>query len=115
MNADGTGAAPLAGDAICEGLVRGARWSPDGTRIAYTCDGVFGASLWTMRSNGTDIREVRPRSTYGGPAWSPDGRYIAFNAIFADNRRELLVVRSVGGSETRITNDLDIDLVSDWK
>ena len=114
MNADGTGVHALGGDTACAGLIRAARWSPDGTHIAYTCD-PNGASLWTMRADGTAPREVRAPNTYGSPVWSPDGRYIAFNAIFADNRREVVAVRSGGGSETRVTNDPDFDLVSDWK
>src|SRR5256886_2293605 len=51
-------------------------WSPDGSQIIY----VRGRSLYTIRPDGTQLRELAhgPRLPHF-PAWSPDGETIRFN------------------------------------
>jgi TolB protein len=59
------------------------RWSPDATRIAFTCyvpyRGITSAQicLYSMDSNRL-ISFPRYRGTNSSPAWSPDGSEIAF-------------------------------------
>lgn len=50
-----------------------ARWSPDGSLIAYVDD----FSIWVVRPDGSEARVVVPDSGDGGYAWSPDGSRIA--------------------------------------
>ena len=60
---------------------RDARYSPDGTRIAFTAGGITGpGSLWTASSDGSNPRrllELRDLEIVT-PCWSPDGTRIAF-------------------------------------
>jgi WD40 repeat protein len=66
-DADGSNAHLLANDA------RGARWSLDSHRIAFSRE----SALWTIRSDGSGAHMlVGP--TAGDPRWSPGGRSIAF-------------------------------------
>jgi Tol biopolymer transport system component/DNA-binding winged helix-turn-helix (wHTH) protein len=60
-------------------------WSPDSSTIVFTSDagGLVGqSSLWTVRRDGSDRRALTKIGTPAGghraPAWSHDGRSIAF-------------------------------------
>ncbi|MCA2985685.1 S9 family peptidase [Gemmatimonas sp.] len=77
MNADGT---------RNRFLVKGsdARWSPDGTRIAYVAPGEpGGAQLWVryMDAEGATTQITRLTEAPSEIEWSPDGKSIAFGML----------------------------------
>ncbi len=80
MNADGSKAR-----ALVDG--RGARWSPDGTRILYVAEGEpSGAQIFVrwMDAEGATTQITRLEHGPGSPIWSPDGRWIAFTSQVDD-------------------------------
>ena len=84
------------------------RWSPDGTMLAFgrtypCCDGPP-SSVWLMRPDGAGLH---PLSTFpsGAPAWSPDGKRIAFLGAGVDAEADLYLVDADGGNVHRITDD----------
>lgn len=59
-------------------------WSPDGRRLAfeaYAADGLTG-DIWVSDADGSDARMIAdcqaPCAWFGSPAWSPNGRSIAY-------------------------------------
>jgi imidazolonepropionase-like amidohydrolase/Tol biopolymer transport system component len=64
------------------------RFSPDGNQIAFTSDRAGGDNIWVMDSNGRNRRQVTRESfeLLNGPAWSPDGQYIAARKHFTTQR-----------------------------
>ena len=81
-NLDGSGARPLTDGS---GVVWGARWSPDGKRIAFADHDERGnLHVYSIASDGSDRRRVTrlgPEDLREQmPAWSPDGSKLAVQA-----------------------------------
>jgi Tol biopolymer transport system component len=80
-----------------------ARWSPDGTMIAFDvgldslCGGLpcIREQLWKVNPDGTELRKLAGGSR---PAWSPDGRTIAFG-----NDQGLFTIGADGGGLKQLT------------
>lgn len=85
------------------------RWSPDGTRIAFTSDRGGADNLWTSAPDGSDPTQVSNETfrLVNGPAWTPDGQYLLGRKHFTDTRSlgtgEIWMWHVSGGSGIRIT------------
>ncbi|HLL76337.1 MAG TPA: Calx-beta domain-containing protein [Pyrinomonadaceae bacterium] len=107
-------------------------WSPDGTRIAFVGAGgvsnpedlVIGARhLFVVNADGSGKTKVAdmvsPFDSFGfpppssGPAWSPDGKRLAFVSN-RDGNDEIYVVGASGGNLTRLTSHPAQDLMPAW-
>jgi WD40 repeat protein len=55
------------------------RWSPDGTRLAFSSNSTGRYEIWTVAADGSDRRKVtHSPGEKTWPAWSPDGARILF-------------------------------------
>jgi len=64
------------------------RFSPDGSRIAFTSDRGGGDNIWVMNVDGSDKRQVTKEEfrLLNQPSWSPDGRFIAAKKHYTTER-----------------------------
>ena len=80
-------------------------WSPDGSRLAYTClDAWTGkAGLYTIRADGTGRRRISPAhfNLAFSPTWSPDGSRIAFSTAQRPSAASFVYVIDVYGEHLR--------------
>jgi TolB protein len=91
-------------------------WSPDGRRIAFVSDRDGDDDIYVMRADGTGVRRLTTNSTKSdgqpisdaAPAWSPDGRRIAFTSNRTGGQSEVWVMRSDGRHQTRLTRTAPI-------
>jgi hypothetical protein len=98
-------------------------WSPacaqsDGEcRIAFTSHRSGDSEIWTMDSNGRDLRNISQDPAWDyWPAWSPDGKWLAFVSE-RDGDPELFIAPSDGtqGRETiQLTFNEDSDRLPAW-
>jgi Tol biopolymer transport system component len=77
MNPDGSGQRRLAP------AFPGMRWSPDGQKVAFAAivdlPDRLSSDIYVMNADGSGQRELTPDDAQeNSPAWSPDGRRIAF-------------------------------------
>ncbi len=102
VRSDGSGRRALAPNS--PGPDGGARWSPDGTHMAFwserTVAGGLVRGLYLMRADGHGPRLLTPRKLVvprdsEPPSWSPDGTSIAFSAE-KGSRRGIWAIRSDG-------------------
>ncbi len=109
MNADGKHVTRLTHNKLD---AREPSFSPDGSKIVYAAK-VLDASkqftdkgaIWVISADGTNPRSLTPgpRSDSDGPAWSPNGRLIAFLSGGSD----LYVVRPDGSGLRRLATNID--------
>ena len=101
-------------------------WSPDGERIAFVMASVedYSLYLYTVRADGTELTQIAETAYVikspeqhqyapAVPAWSPDGRYLAFiggnvardfdrfnSTVYEEEEAAIYIVRA-GGTELR--------------
>lgn len=85
-------------------------WSPDGRRIAFVRTlgrrvppHVLNSEIYVMNADGSGTRRLTHNAAYDGePAWSPDGRKIAFRST-RDGNREIYVMNADGSNQRNLT------------
>lgn len=85
-------------------------WSADGERIAFSYRGY----IWSVPAGGGTARQVTSGAGYHSqPAWSPDGRYLAY--VVDENRNLELWLRDVqADTARRLTRHSQVDVVPRW-
>jgi Tol biopolymer transport system component/imidazolonepropionase-like amidohydrolase len=87
------------------------RYSPDGSKIAFTSDRSGMDNLWIMNADGKNPRAITDQKDYAhkNAAWTPDGEFLIARKI--DTRRaganlptELWMFHVRGGSGIKLTN-----------
>jgi len=89
-------------------------YDPTGQRIVYV--GSNGRSLDLINANGTGHATLGLASgpTLDGPAFSPDGKRIAFSNAAANGDQEIFVKSLIDGSVKRLTYATGSDLWPSW-
>ena len=79
------------------------RWSPDGTKIAFSCYTNGRGQILVMNADGTGVANLS-RNAYcdRSPTWSPGGKFIAF-ASDRDGDWEIYMMKSDGSAPRRLT------------
>jgi len=82
-----------------------ARWSPDGTRIAFTSNRDGNYEIYVMNADGSNVKNLTntPAASDQFPTWSPDGQSIVFKTD-RDGNAEIYRMQQDGSSPTNLTN-----------
>ncbi len=99
-------------------------WSPDGKQLAFTSnrskpdpDANYDEEIWTVAADNTDkganlTQITTAHGEHHSSAWSPDGKWIAYNAtidpkLFVYATKHIAVSPSTGGEQRVLTRSLD--------
>lgn len=100
--------------------VRKPAWSPDCARIAYVDQS---QALWTIKLDGTGAIKLTAGGREGeeddSPAWSPDGKQIAFSRyagrfVHGEGVHHILVINADGTNERQLTEGDVGDKTPTW-
>jgi Tol biopolymer transport system component len=119
VSADGSGARRLPYIPLT------AVWSPDGRRIAFVRGlpdrsqvGPVGRNheIYVMNADGSGSRRLTHNRAYDGePAWSPDGRKIAFQSTKTiGGNKEIYVMNADGSGKRNLTRNPAMDGRPSW-
>ncbi|HVU23543.1 MAG TPA: biopolymer transporter Tol [Opitutus sp.] len=88
-----------------KGTNSGARFSPDGRRVAMVLSGGGTPEIWVGNAQGRQLRQVTARrdAVKSSPTWSPDGSRLVFAM---EPGPQLYMVSAAGGAMSRITSDI---------
>lgn len=103
MKPDGTGVVQVTND---PGRDFNPRWSPDGSKIAFSSnrDGDF--DIWVTNADGSGA-PVQVTSTDVGefvPTWTADGLQIVFQRYFPLALAEIWIANATGGGESKLAD-----------
>jgi Tol biopolymer transport system component len=80
--------------------------SPDGSQVAYAVN----RDIWVMDADGSDAHQVTTNVEWNrDPAWSPDGKRLAFAAAGAGGRSDIFAVPATGGTAKNLSQTEDHD------
>jgi len=85
-------------------------WSPVGDELAIEANGSKEGehTLWRMRPDGTYALKLLEftQHTYGGVAWTPDGKTLLYSALVADGPfDQLFSIPAMGGQPRQLTRE----------
>lgn len=111
INADGTGLQRLTTNLEEE---RSPDWSPDGTRLAFSCSR-GDLEICVMNADGTGEIQLTDNSVADlSPSWSPDGQRIAFQRPVAPGRQQIWSMNVDGTDQTLLTNTVAPNFSPNW-
>jgi TolB protein len=88
------------------------RWSPRGDKIVFMCR-MGGNQICLINPDGTGQQQLTTVGQNEDPAWSPDGRHLAFDSSRMGHR-DIFVMHADGSEQTRLTHNGRDSYLPDW-
>jgi len=111
VNPDGADVRPLSSDnQTADGTPR---WSPDGSKIAFSSNRSGDYEIWVMNADGSERQRLTRRSGLDAlPSWSPDGAKIVFVGEVRDaenaSNYEIFIINSDGSDPRQMTHTMSL-------
>ena len=80
--------------------------SPDGKRVVFQSARGGANDIWVAGIDGSDLRQLSNKlgKECVSPSWSPDGKFVAFASLHADDSKHVWIVDSNGGPPRQLTH-----------
>ncbi len=97
------------------GLTGSLDWSPDGQSLLVSAGPPGDKDIFLLNLAANTIQ----RLTYGGnnnsPAFSPDGKWVAYNSLRNGGQADIYIIRADGSDERQLTDDPEPDWQPQWE
>ncbi|HUQ90931.1 MAG TPA: winged helix-turn-helix domain-containing protein [Bryobacteraceae bacterium] len=115
LRAGGTAAGPPVRVIASSRIDSAGAFSPNGKRVAFFSNRSGTDQLWAAGSDGANPVQLTHFSggLVGTPKWSPDGKWIAYDA-YAGGNRDIYVMAAEGGPGRRLTQNAADDRMPAW-
>ena len=80
-------------------------WSPDGSTLVFSRFFADKAEVWAMNADGTEIHAITHGGFSGLPAYSPNGKLIAFERYISPTDDGLWIMNTDGTHMQRVTHN----------
>jgi TolB protein len=87
--------------------------APDGSRIVFSLPNATGQQLVAVDMEGKDRKDLTQAGINNWPAFSPDGKYLAFGSS-RDGDFEIYAMKSDGNDVRRLTRSPGLDMRPAW-
>lgn len=117
MNVDGTGDEPLTPDNV---KTIHPNWHPDGRSLAYCTDDDLQppkknpAEIYSIDVTTRKITKLIEGGVNTYPAWSPDGKFLAFRRMLGETNSEVFLAGADGTNAHNLTNHPAFDGWPAW-
>jgi len=110
VDVDGENTCNLTGFASTGSWFTEIAWSPDGSQIAF----VNGAHIYTVRPDGTDLRQLTRSGMAASLSWSPDSRKIAYVFSSGGTNADVWVINADGSRPYPVTTSQTVKHYVRW-
>ncbi|MCS6851774.1 MAG: hypothetical protein NZ700_11470 [Gemmataceae bacterium] len=93
--------------------IRRPSFAPDGSRLALSIPAANGQKIITLNNQGQDRKDLTGEGVNNHPAWSPDGKRIAFVSS-RDGDFEIYTMAPDGSEVRRLTQNPSLDIRPAW-
>jgi Tol biopolymer transport system component/tRNA A-37 threonylcarbamoyl transferase component Bud32 len=101
-----------------EGSERTPTFSPDGNQVAFSWNGESGENFdiyAQVVGSGSPLRLTKDPAQDTAPAWSPDGRYVAFiRSTGVNGEGAIYLVSPLGGAERKVAEGIFLKHHENW-
>jgi tol-pal system beta propeller repeat protein TolB len=87
--------------------------APDGSRVIFSMPAANGLQIQSVNNEGQDRQSLTQRGFNSWPAFSPDGKLIAFG-LSLDGNYDIYVMDADGSNRRRLTNSPGLDMRPAW-
>jgi Tol biopolymer transport system component len=112
---NGKAGPPIQNASARASIVRPNAFSPDGQQMAFESDRSGPYGIWIANTDGSNAKFLFGSLVYpsGSPAWSSDGRWIAFDTKI-DKQAAIYVISAAGTAPRRLTHSRADDMAPCW-